>query len=170
RIASCRRRPAYHVGGMPPTLPPYPTQSPRGRAHRLPTALSCSANTGDAMRTVLVTLDTPRQRADLELPAEAPVGDLLPLLLDAFTLAGTRSAGEAASGWLLRAPNGAALHPARSLMDGGIVDGMRLTLQDVASFQMERQRTVAAAAPPQVPASPDTGGIGIRWNRDGLLP
>src|SRR5579872_3500490 len=131
------------------------------------------------MRTVLVTLDTPRQRADLELPAEAPVGDLLPLLLEAFALATPAtvtppSAGTAnvANVWMLRAPNGAPLHPARSLSDGGIVDGMRLVLQDVASFQLERQRE-AAATPPQpqqLPAGPSTGGIGIRWNRDGLLP
>lgn len=121
------------------------------------------------MRTVLVTVDTPRQHADVELPAEAPVGDLLPLLLDAFTLAPTLAAAEAANAWMLRAPNGQPLHPTRSLADGGIVDGMRLTLQDAASFQMERQRA-AAALPQQLPAGPSTGGIGIRWNRDGLLP
>lgn len=128
------------------------------------------------MRTVLVTLDTPRQRADLELPAEAPVGDLLPLLLEAFALAApatvTPSSTNVANVWMLRAPNSAPLHPARSLSDGGIVDGMRLVLQDVASFQMERQREAAATPPPpqQLPAGPSTGGIGIRWNRDGLLP
>src|SRR5215469_12164889 len=120
------------------------------------------------MRTVLVTLDTPRQRADLELPVEAPVSDLLPMLVEVFQLAATPPA-EAANLWMLRGPNGAPLHPARSLGDGGIVDGMRLVLQDAASFQMERQRE-AAALPQQLPAGPSTGGIGIRWNRDGLLP
>jgi WXG100 protein secretion system (Wss), protein YukD len=123
------------------------------------------------MRTVLVTVDTPRQRADLELPAEAPVGDLLPLLLDALILAATPHTAEAANAWMLRTSDGAPLHPARSLIDGGIVDGMRLVLQDVASFQMERQRAAASQPlPQQVSAGPSTGGIGIRWNRDGLLP
>ena len=124
-----------------------------------------------AMRTVLVALETPRQRADVELPAEVPVGELLPLLLDAFTLV-TPAPAQPANVWLLRAPNGVPLHPARSLIDGGIVDGMRLVLQDVATFQMERQRAVATTPPPppQIPANPSTGGIGIRWNRDGLLP
>ncbi|HLZ21763.1 MAG TPA: EsaB/YukD family protein [Ktedonobacterales bacterium] len=121
------------------------------------------------MRTVLVSLDTPQQRADLELPAEAPVGDLLPLLIEAFGLARTQPAAEATNLWLLREATSAPLHPARSLMDGGIVDGMRLLLQDVATFHMERQRE-AAAPQPQHPAGPSTGGIGIRWNRDGLLP
>lgn len=121
------------------------------------------------MRTVLVSVETSRQRADLEVPADAPVGDLLPLLLDAFTLAASLPAGDAANMWMLRGPTGAPLHPARSLLDGGIVDGMRLVLQDAASFQMERQHA-AAAQPPQIPAGPTTGGIGVRWNRDGLLP
>lgn len=119
------------------------------------------------MRTVLVALETPHQRADLELPAEAPVGDLVPLLLEAFALAPANPT-DAANMWMLRIPNGAPLHPARSLLDAGIVDGMPLALQDVMSFQMERQRAVAMAQ--QIPATPSTGGIGIRWNRDDLIP
>lgn len=118
------------------------------------------------MPPVLVTIASPRQTLDLDVPVDTPIGELLPALLDAFTLATPPASGGA--GWIVRATESGPFPPERTLADCHVVDGMRLVLQDEATYRWERER--AAAVPQQIQPDAATGGIGVRWNRDGLLP
>ena len=73
--------------------------------------------------------------------------------------------------WRLRPFEGAAFEPSTTLIDCGIMDGALLQLEDVMSRPMENQQQFQA--PPlqsgvSVPATVATGGIGVRWNKDGL--
>ena len=118
------------------------------------------------MQTVLITLIGPVRRIDLKLPAEVPVGDLFPKLLD---LCVPRQAQQRAaiSQWrLVLQPRGLAIPPNRSLNDCGVVDGAVLALQDGASFLAQQQEQEAARPfrPQGVQPGVNTGGIGVKWN------
>ena len=117
------------------------------------------------MQTVLITLIGPARRIDLKLPAEVPVGDLLPKLLE---LCGPQlnQPQTALSQWcLVLSPKGMALLPNRSLRDCGVVDGAVLALQDNVSFIAQQRQTAAQTFRPQgIQPSASTGGIGVKWN------
>lgn len=123
------------------------------------------------MRTVLVTVKGPRRTIDLELPGDTPISELFPLLVmvSAPQLAG--HATDSAQQWRLGLVNGTPLLPNRTLIDCDIVDGCILLFQEAGAWAQH----VAAAGPViPVPAQPksqasDTGGIGIRWNKEDLL-
>ncbi|MDO5732082.1 EsaB/YukD family protein, partial [Corynebacterium sphenisci] len=67
--------------------------------------------------------------ADVLLPAEVPVADLLPELVASAAGAGAAGA-PAGARWRLRLPTGAVADPERGLAAAGVRDGDRLTLVD----------------------------------------
>lgn len=124
------------------------------------------------MQTVLLTLIGPTRRVDLKLPAEVPIGAMLPKLLE---LCGPGDAGSphasnnGLSQWRLISPTKqAALPPTYSLLACGVVDGAVLLLQNAASFVVQQQQAQDPAFRPQaLPPSANTGGIGVKWNLPG---
>lgn len=82
----------------------------------------------DAASFTRVQIVAPRTRVDVALPAEIPVVELLPLLLD---MVGERSddGGAAHDGWVLSAVGGAEFDPARSLRALDVLDGSALELR-----------------------------------------
>jgi len=60
------------------------------------------------------------------------------------------------------------LSPTRSLIEGGVVDGAVLVLQDVSSLANLPQDT-GRFIPRSVAVGPGTGGMGVTWNKEGLL-
>jgi uncharacterized ubiquitin-like protein YukD len=116
------------------------------------------------MQTVFVTLVSPVRRVDLKLPAEVPVGALLPRLLDL----GEIHQAQAQQWRLVVLARRLAVPPNRTLRDFGVVDGQILSLLDQASFQAFQQQAPVQPFRPQVIA-PDasTGGIGVKWNLPG---
>ncbi len=116
------------------------------------------------MQTVLLTLVGPTRRIDLKLPAEVPIGDLLPKMLE---LCGPpRVPPEVHAQWrLVFAAKNVALPLTHSLLACGIVDGMTLLLQGYASFaEQQRQAQNSAFRPQAIPPGTNTGGIGVKWN------
>jgi hypothetical protein len=114
------------------------------------------------MQTVLITLVGPERQVDLKLPAEVPVGDLFPKLLE---LGGLRMARSQFVQWrLVLSARGLALPLNRSLRDSGVVDGAVLSLQDGASFVARHQDTAQSFRPRAIQPSANTGGIGVKWN------
>jgi MinD-like ATPase involved in chromosome partitioning or flagellar assembly len=75
--------------------------------------------------TVLVTVQGPAQRLDLELPGDRPVGDLLPLLVD---LCG--GPVEVETEWELGRPGAPAFGAGQTLSAAGVVDGTLVELRD----------------------------------------
>lgn len=117
------------------------------------------------MQTVFITLVGPVRRVDLKLPAELPIVELLPKVMELF---GPRLVHPQAmfSSWYLALPgNGGPLPSTRSLLDAGIVDGAVLFLQNGAVPAARQQQAAASAFRPQaIQPSANTGGIGVKWN------
>jgi hypothetical protein len=122
------------------------------------------------MRTVLVTVKGPQRTIDLELPGDTPISELFPLLV-MVSAPQLGHASDSTQQWRLGLVNGTPLLPNRTLIEGDIVDGCMLLFQEAGAWA----RHVAAAGPvTPVPAqsksqATDTGGIGIRWNKEDLL-
>ena len=81
----------------------------------------------DAAAFTRVLVVAPRTRVDVALPAEIPIVELLPTLLD---MVGERSddGGAQHDGWVLAPMGGEALNPARTLRSLDILDGAALQL------------------------------------------
>lgn len=118
------------------------------------------------MQTVFITLAGPTRQIDLKVPAEVPIGDLLPRVLE---LCGSHLIPPhmLSAQWHLVLPDrGVTLSPARSLQDNGIVDGSVLLLQDSATVAAARQQQAMSQPfrPQFIQPGANTGGIGVKWN------
>jgi MinD-like ATPase involved in chromosome partitioning or flagellar assembly len=80
----------------------------------------------DTLSPVLVTIQGPEQRVELQLPGDRPVGELLPGLVELC------AAGQHApeSAWELAPLGGLAFDPSRTLQEVGVIDGSLLALRD----------------------------------------
>src|SRR5579884_3311361 len=92
--------------------------------------------------TVLVTVQGPGQRVELQLPVDRPVMELVPLLVE---VCGGGHQSER-SRWELGPMGGLAFDPAKSLAEVGVVDGALLHLRDTMA-------TAPEAEPPSDPAA-----------------
>jgi hypothetical protein len=120
------------------------------------------------MQTILVTITGPGKSMDLEVPGEIALYELLPELVQ---LCGSSSSGEVTGeslSWILRLPTGGMLDARRSLIESEIMDGAVLVLQDSQAPARERAPARQFQPPPVTP-SRETGGIGIHWNKEGLI-
>lgn len=82
----------------------------------------------ETVSSVLVTVQGPDERVELQLPAHQPIAELLPLLVEVC-------AGHAVEGtqWELGLLGGLAFDGARTLYEVGVMDGSRLHLRDAAA-------------------------------------
>jgi hypothetical protein len=120
------------------------------------------------MRTVLVTIETPHGRADLELSGDIPIGDIVPALRQVFCVPPALR-GDYEDSWQLGPAAGRPLPGSRSLIECGVLDGTRLLFQSAHAWKASDGAASAPASTAQLPAD-DTGGIGIHWRREGLTP
>ena len=111
------------------------------------------------MKTILLTIIGTTRSMDLELPAEVPVGSLLPTLVKLCAF--ERGVLIFSSQWSLwSTPTRAYLDPARSLLEADVVDGAQLHLRFLKARQEERP----TFQPKTIQPSEESGGIGVRWN------
>lgn len=122
------------------------------------------------MQHLLVTLVGPQNTCDLELPGDISIDDLLPYL---FALCGTRALDASEepdlAAWCLRIEaHQEALQRIHSLVEAGVQDGDILYLQPLTAISAlsvpEKHFQPKAILP-----GPGTGGIGVSWDKDGLL-
>jgi MinD-like ATPase involved in chromosome partitioning or flagellar assembly len=103
--------------------------------------------------SVLVTVQGPEQRVELQLPGDRPIGELMPLLLEVCV--GAHLPEEAR--WELAPLGGLAFDDARTLADAGVVDGSLLHLRDAGLAFAEAddgllpQERTRLVLPPRVP-------------------
>ncbi|GCE06556.1 EsaB/YukD family protein [Dictyobacter aurantiacus] len=120
------------------------------------------------MQTLLVTVTGQRQSFDLELPGDIPVSELLPFLLDLCVPQKDNARQADATSWCLcLAEQTTALQPTHTLIDAGIMDGAILHLQTLAALEQAR-KPKQPLGPRQIVPGPETGGIGVRWQRGDL--
>ncbi len=114
------------------------------------------------MQTVLLTIVSAHRTIDLKLPAEVPIGDLMPRIreLCGISLPDTEPA-KRLSWHLLLPSSGKMLDAGRSLSEAGIIDGAILLLQNNSS--VEQQRAAPVFRPKTIIPSEESGGIGVRW-------
>jgi type VII secretion system (Wss) protein YukD len=127
------------------------------------------------METVLITLESTLFTVDLEVPADVPLVELLPVLLD--VCGNTAAPGTGTTQWSLSAsPQSQPFPPHNTLAQCGVHDGAVLSLRDAnASARSVPQRAPLVLLRDQ-PGEPGTepavehypGGIAVRWRRDGL--
>jgi MinD-like ATPase involved in chromosome partitioning or flagellar assembly len=79
----------------------------------------------DTVSSVLVTVQGPEQRVELQLPGDRPVAEIMPLLVE--VCAGHQPDG---ASWELAPLGGLAFDSGRTLADVGVVDGALLHLRD----------------------------------------
>jgi MinD-like ATPase involved in chromosome partitioning or flagellar assembly len=94
--------------------------------------------------TVLVTVQGPGQRVELQLPVDRPVMELVPLLVE---VCGGGHQSESAR-WELGPMGGLAFDPGKSLAEVGVVDGALLHLRDTMAPDPE------SGLPPGPPSTP----------------
>jgi hypothetical protein len=112
--------------------------------------------------TVVVTLRGPLKTVDMELPGDAPVSELVPVLLEICTSHNPHEWQQAFNALLV---GGVPLSLERTLVEAGVCDGTILVLQtnDAPSPQDETlapQQFVPRSLQPGV----ETGGIGVTWH------
>ncbi|HEX4206548.1 MAG TPA: EsaB/YukD family protein [Ktedonobacteraceae bacterium] len=124
------------------------------------------------MQTLLVTMIGPDTTCDLELPGDIPIHELLPFLL---IICGPQPAptiddDDLTKQWCVRvAQQQTALAHTVSFVDAGILDGAVLHLQTLSSLK-ELQQPKARSRPRSIMPGPSSGGIGVTWDRNELLP
>lgn len=116
------------------------------------------------MQTVLLTLIGPTHRLDLKLPAEVPIAELLPKILELCGPPHLPEIEPAQWNLILFGQNTILSHTS-SLLASGVVDGAILLLQDQAASVAVQQQTQGPSFRPQALApSANTGGIGVKWH------
>jgi hypothetical protein len=128
---------------------------------------SAVATKGRGVMSIFVTVAGPRRSIDLELTEEAPVGELIPLLVELHGIGTGNRNLDGAQVWGVGPWGGNPIPPAISLEKAQIADGAILVLQDLASWHKRHHQQ--AARPVPVPANAQTGGIGIKWNTDSFM-
>jgi hypothetical protein len=122
---------------------------------------------------LLVTLIAPRQRIDLQVPAEIIISDLLPALLEICDMADDAFPLSSTTTWEL-SHAGMTLLASSTLRDVGVQDGAILSLQpahvarETPAHPLVRE-VKKPFAPLPVQPSAETGGIGVTWSTDDML-
>ena len=109
-----------------------------------------------AVNTVLVAIQGPDRRLNVEVPTESRIADLLPELI---RVVGGQELGAATDRvtWGLGFPGRLPFTPGSTLAQQGVIDGALLALQPLTAWQQEPRQTPAAAngaAPAPVEATP----------------
>ncbi|HEY7348380.1 MAG TPA: EsaB/YukD family protein [Ktedonobacterales bacterium] len=121
------------------------------------------------MHTLLVTVDYLNDSLDLALSAEAPLSELLPILLEVCGLA--QREASSSEEWELTLYGGEALPLTRSLEGCGVFDGTRLVLKRAAAQESTMNLRLPGRVHvfPYPPATSETEGPRVRWIHDDPL-
>lgn len=120
------------------------------------------------MQMLFVTVIGPQRTIDLELPGDVPIKELLPTLISLCGSPGSSPILTDVYTWGLGvADTPEPLPVSGSLIAGKVVNGTILRLCKLSSWVSGfRQKEKFA---PETIQTGTTGGIGIRWSKDGLL-
>jgi hypothetical protein len=116
------------------------------------------------MHSLLITITTTQRSTDLVVPAEIPIRDIVPALLD---VCGSQPLTAPPEKWHLQLADATMpLDGTHSLLEVGVTDGAILVLQDMTTVEPplpQQQQKEEQFAPECISPSEETGGIGIYW-------
>lgn len=124
------------------------------------------------MHTLLITITTFHGSIDVEVPGDTLIEDLLPKLVEICIPQSSRAAQLYPTRWHLRIQD--ALTPLKTnqtLLEAGITDGTIVQLQQTSIRtlpQREREIYEEQFIPETILPSKQTGGIGVRWQRQDI--
>ena len=113
------------------------------------------------MKMLLLTIASTTHSVDLELPAEVPLGSILPALVK-FCVQKPEIPAYSTRYSLWKAENNTPLAPQRSLLEADIVDGEVLHLR-LPNEQEQEQVRPQTFQPETIRPGEESGGIGVRW-------
>lgn len=119
-------------------------------------------------QTLFVTVQGWQRRLDIELPADVPVSDLIPLLLEMCNHSPEAAVGvpQNAASWVLYiASLGQPLRETQTLSTGGVLDGDVLLLQTQNALNRNAPMMEKRGATKVIEASEQTGMIGVTWEK-----
>lgn len=119
-------------------------------------------------QTLFVTVQGMQRRLDIELPADTPVSDLIPLLLEMCNHSPEFPTGaqQSKTPWTLYVANlGQSLRGTQTLATGGVLDGdvLLLEIQDMSNRGSAKKKEHDAVR--SIEANEQTGGIGVTWEK-----
>jgi hypothetical protein len=116
------------------------------------------------VHTLLVTVDYLDESLDLGLPAEAPISEFLPTLIEVFGIVQPEVSSPAEE-WELTRYGGEELPAAHTLQNSGVIDGMRLALRNQGTVENVVSRPISGRVHvfPYPPDTADTGGPRVHW-------
>lgn len=116
------------------------------------------------MQTVLLTIKGSDCSIDLKLPAEVPVRELMPKILELCDPGPARDQRRRARWHLFHASTGMPLSAAQSLNEAGIIDGTILLLDDSDTTRWSQQQRARPFNPRAIQPGEQSGGIGVKWH------
>ena len=116
------------------------------------------------MQRTLITVLGSRHSIDLEVPADAPVQSLMPLLLSICEDFTADMTALHLSRWRLHLQSGVMFQPNWSLRDAGVRDGARLVLRAAGAPSSGATPAAPLTRPQQKEASRWHQGITIHWD------
>lgn len=116
------------------------------------------------MKQTLVTVIGSRHSVDLELPADVPAQELLPLLLTLCEDLTAEMMQLHLARWGLGQLGEMPLNPQKSLREAGVLDGARLLLHPLGSWGSSTAPVAQLTGPQRLTAEPEHAGIAIHWD------
>jgi WXG100 protein secretion system (Wss), protein YukD len=108
---------------------------------------------------ILATVVGPHRSIDLEMPAETPIRDLIPVLLHIQGAALGNRLLDGPQVWGLGFPETEPFPPQRSLLESGVPDGAVLILRDATYWRRQRDSATPRSTAPRA----TSGGIGVTF-------
>src|SRR5262249_38496232 len=115
------------------------------------------------MQTVLLTIRGPDRSIDLKLPAEVPVSELMPKILELCGPDLDKDQLRQARWRLFLASTGMSLSAGKSLNEAGVIDGSLLLLGESETAMRSQQQRSRPFKPRAIQPGEHSGGIGVRW-------
>ena len=113
---------------------------------------------------LFLTVIGPRRTIDLEIVADRPIRELLPMLIELQLGTPVTNSQAELEHWRLELPDRTPLPASLSLTECSILDGAILRLHQIDPNEDEQAQKLL----PNIIPSKESGGIGIKWRREEL--
>jgi len=115
---------------------------------------------------IFITVVGPQRTIDLEIVADRPIRDLLPMLVEIQYATPDVRTQNTLENWRLELLDRTPLPASLTLTECSILDGAILRLHKIDPNEDDQAKKLL----PDIIPSKETGGIGIKWRREETWP